>query len=443
MVQQGIRFRTKNLPVGMKIRGTVIPSQQNRHRNILSGAIGNVLEWYDFAIFGALAPTVGKLFFPSDDAVASLLAAFAVFAVGYVARPVGGIFLGHIGDRIGRKPALILSISVMGIATLAIGLLPVDAQIGPLAAILLVILRIVQGLSVGGEYPASIVFLAEHAPSEHRGFYTCWPMFGSVLGFLLGAAIAALLTNFLKAEAIETWGWRIPFILGAAIAVLGVIFRRHMSEPPAFTGSEQDATMPIVRAFHEHWRAILRIIGLTSVNAIGFYLIWAYATSYLTERMHVSTAKALDINTLSLAVMAPLVPIAAILSDRLGRKPLLYFVALGSLIFALPLWWLMHHQSFGLILAGQIGFAVLYAAGYAGLSAVMAETLPTGVRCSAASIGYNLCMAAFGATPLVATYLVSRTSDDFIPAYYLMAAAIVSLISTFTLKETAGRPLPT
>lgn len=330
----------------------------------------------------------------------------------------------------------------MGLATMAIGLLPVNAQIGTSAAILLIILRIIQGLSVGGEYPGSIIFLAEHAPAEHRGLYTCWPMFGSVVGFLLGAGVVALLSNFLDGAAVEAWGWRLPFMLGALIAVSGLIFRRNMSEPLAFTDTRQEATMPIVRAFREHFPAILRIIALTSVNAIGFYLIWSYATSYLTERMHVSTAKALDINTLSLAIMAPLVPLAAIVSDRIGRKPLLYFVALGSLLFALPLWWLMHHQSFALILAGQIGFAVLYATGYTGLSAVMAETLPAGVRCSAASVGYNLCMAVFGATPLAATYLVARTSDDFIPAYCLMAAAIVSLVATFSLKETAGQPLP-
>jgi MHS family proline/betaine transporter-like MFS transporter len=306
-----------------------------------------------------------------------------------------------------------------------------------------VALRIVQGLSVGGEYPDSIVFLAEHAPSERRGFYASWPMFGSVVGFLLGSALASLISNVFGDAAVDAWGWRLPFLFGAVIAVCGVLFRRHMTEPSALAEAHPLGAAPIVAAVRDHWRAIVQIVALSLVNAVGFYLLWVYATSYLTDRMHVSTAAALDINTLSLVVMMPVVILAAILSDRIGRKPLLYFVALGSLLFAWPLWWLMHHQNPGLILAGQVGFAVLYGAGYAGLSATMVEILPAGVRCSASAIGYNLCLGLFGGTtPLVATYLVERTADDFTPAYYLMATAVFSLIATFRLPETAKKDVP-
>jgi len=415
----------------------------SRRRNILSGAVGNVLEWYDFAVYGTLAPILGKLFFPADDPVASLLAAFGVFAIGYAARPLGGILLGHVSDKLGRKPALILSVMLMGGGTTLIGVLPTHAEFGTAAAALLVVLRILQGLSVGGEYPGSIVFLTEHAPPAQRAFYACWPMVGSAAGFLLGSALVAGLTSLLGDTAMESWGWRLPFLLGAVIALCGTLFRRHMSEPAAMTAAKPLDTAPFIAALRDHWRAILRIIGLSLVNAVGFYLLWVYAASYLTERMHDSTADALDINTLSLVVMMPVVVISAILSDRIGRKPLLYFVALGSLFLAWPLWWLMHHQSFALILAGQVGFAVLYGAGYAGLSAVMVEILPTGVRCSASAMGYNICLGLFGGTtPLVATYLVARTSDDFTPAYYLMAAGLVSLIATFGLPETARKAMP-
>ena len=401
-----------------------------------------MLEWYDFAVYGTLAPILGKLFFPADDPTASLLAAFGVFAIGYAARPLGGIILGHIGDRMGRKPALILSVMMMGAGTTAIGVLPTHAEIGTAAAVLLVVLRILQGLSVGGEYPSSIVFLGEHAPPERRGYVASWPMFGSVVGFLLGSAFGALLSNLMSEAALEAWGWRLPFLFGAVIALCGVLFRRHMSEPPAFAAAQPLTAAPIVAAFRDHWRAIVQIIGLSLVNAVGFYLLWVYTTSYLTDRMHVSTADALDINTLSLVVMMPAVTLSAILSDRIGRKPLLYFVSLGTLLLAWPLWWLMHHQSFLLILLGQVGFAVLYGAGYAGLSAVMIEILPAGVRCSASAIGYNICLGLFGGTtPLVATYLVERTADDFAPAYYLMAAAVISLIATLSLPETARKPL--
>ncbi len=390
-----------------------------------------------------MAPIIGKLFFPNDDPFTSLLAAFAVLAIGYIARPLGGIILGHMADKIGRKPALICSVVMMGVGTTAIAFLPTHEEIGAMAAILLILLRILQGLSVGGEYPSSIVFLAEHSPNDKRGFHTSWPMFGSVIGFLLGSAICSLFSNLLSATQFQAWGWRIPFLLGAIIALCATLFRRHMTEPNSFDNAPPLNTLPFIAAIRDHWREIMQIICLSLVNAVGFYLLWVYAISYLTEQMHVSTSDALDINTLSLIILLPVITLSAILSDKIGRKPLLYFVALGSLLFSWPLWWLMHSQSFGMILAGQAGFAVLFGVGYSGLSAVMVEILPTKVRCSASGMGYNLCMGFFGGTtPLVAAYLLERTSDDFSPIYYLMATAALSLIVTFFIAETAGKPLP-
>ncbi|WP_298769239.1 MFS transporter [uncultured Shewanella sp.] len=300
-----------------------------------------------------------------------------------------------------------------------------------------------QGLSVGGEYPSSIVFLAEHSSIDKRGFNTSWPMFGSVIGFLLGSALCSLFSNLLSAEAFQAWGWRIPFLIGALIAVCATLFRRHMTESSSFDHAKPIDTIPFIAAIRDHWREIMQIICLSLVNAVGFYLLWVYAISYLTEQMHVSTSSALDINTLSLIILLPVITFSAILSDKVGRKPLLYFVALGALFFSWPLWWMMHHHNFWMILAGQAGFALLFGVGYSGLSAVMVEILPTKVRCSASGIGYNLCMGIFGGTtPLVATYLLERTSNDFSPAYYLMATAVLSLVVTFFIAETAGKPLP-
>ncbi|MCL1127483.1 MFS transporter [Shewanella surugensis] len=420
-----------------------IASKTIKRRNIISGAVGNTLEWYDFAVYGTMAPIIGKLFFPSDDPFTSLLAAFGVFAIGYIARPLGGVLLGHMADKIGRKPALILSVVMMGIGTTAIGFLPTHADIGSTAAILLILLRILQGLSVGGEYPSSIVFLAEHSSDKERGFNTSWPMFGSVVGFLLGSFICSLFSNILGSAEFQTWGWRLPFLFGSVIAVCAILFRRHMTEPNVFDNAKPLNTLPFIAAIRDHWREIMQIVCLSLVNAVGFYLLWVYAISYLTEQMHVSTADALDINTLSLIILLPVITYSAILSDKIGRKPLLYFVAIGSLLFSWPLWWMMHHQNFWMILAGQAGFALLFGVGYSGLSAVMVEILPTRVRCSASGIGYNLCMGIFGGTtPLVATYLLERTANDFSPAYYLMGVAVLSLIVTFFLAETAGKPLP-
>ena len=330
-------------------------SRVSGRRNILAGTTGTILEWYDFAVYGTLTPILGKQFFPTNGAVASLLVAFTVFAVGFVVRPLGGILLGHIGDRMGHKPALMLSVLVMGLATTAMGLLPTHAQIGTAAAVLLVLMRIVQGLSIGGEYPESIVFLAEHAPAGRRGYFASWPMFGSVVGFLLGSAVVAALGNVLGEAAMQQWGWRIPLLAGSVLTIFGLYVRHTLVEPAAFGLTRPSLTAPAVSALRDHWRALLRIVGLSLVNAVGFYLLAVYAASYLTERMHVSTANALDMNILSLVVMLPAVTMAAVLSDRIGRKPILFFTAAGTLVLAWPPWWLMHHQNFALILAGQAG----------------------------------------------------------------------------------------
>ena len=411
-------------------------------RNVVAGTVGNVLEWYDFAVYGYLAPIIGKVFFPAEDPTASLLAAFGVFAVGFASRPIGGMIFGHFGDKIGRKRTLIISVLMMGAGTFAIGVLPDFAQIGAASAVLLVILRIIQGISVGGEYAGSIVFLAEHAPPERRGFLASWPDTGSVLGFLLGSGVGALIGWIIGEAALEAWGWRIPFLLGAVIAVCGILFRRQMTESPVCQDMARVAGSPVIAALRHHWRAILQMISLILVNSVGFYMMFVYAASYLTEQMHVSTARALEINTASLLVMLVVTPLSAALSDRIGRKPLLYFVSLGTLVLAWPLWALMHHESFWLILAGQIGFAVIFGVGFAVTSAVMVEMLPAQVRCSGVAIGYNICLGLFGGTtPLVATYLVERTADDFAPVYYLMATAAISFLVTLRLPETARKPL--
>jgi MHS family proline/betaine transporter-like MFS transporter len=419
------------------------PSESSAaRRNVLAGTVGSVLEWYDFALYGYLAPIIGTLFFPADDPVASLLAAFGVFAIGFAARPVGGVVFGHIGDRIGRKPALIGSVVMMGVATFAIGVMPDHAQIGAAAALGLVILRVLEGLSVGGEYTGSIILLAEHAPSEHRGYYAVWPELGCLVGFLLGSGIGALISGALGPERMLAWGWRVPFLLGGVIAAGGIVFRRQMTESPALSRAPQRAGVPAVVALARHWRAVLRLIGLMLVPSVGFYLMFIYAASYLTEHMHVSTARALDINTLGLLVMLVLVVPSASLSDRIGRKPVLYVVSMGMFALAWPLWRLMLEGSFTAILAGQAGFAVLLGLAYGVIPAVMSELLPAEIRCTAVGLGYNLSLGIFaGTAPLIATYLVARTADDFMPAYYVMAMAVVSFIALLGLPETAGKPL--
>jgi MHS family proline/betaine transporter-like MFS transporter len=330
----------------------------------------------------------------------------------------------------------------MGVATCAIGLLPDYAEIGHAAPVLLVVLRIVQGLSVGGEYSGSIVFLAEHAPAERRGLDASWPQFGTVIGFLLGSAVGALTATLFGQEAIDAWAWRLPFLFGAVIALTGLVIRRHLTEPPDVRRLVRAAGSPLGVALRHHWRAMLRLAGVAVAGAVGFYTAFIFLASYLTESRHLSTAEALEINSISLVLYLAITPFAAMLSDRLGRKPMLTAFACGILLFSWPLWWLMHQDAYLLILAGQLGFAVIFSVGFATIPAVMTELLPSEVRCSGASVAYNLCLGIFGGTaPLVATFLIERSGDEFAPVYYMMAAALVQLVALAGMREMAGKPL--
>jgi len=407
-------------------------------RNVVAGAVGSVLEWYDFAVYGYLAPIIGRLFFPADDPVASLLAAFGVFAIGFAARPVGRALFGYIGDEVGRKPALLISIVTMGVATFAIGAMPTHDQIGVAAAFALVVCRVAEGLSVGGEYTGAIILLGEHAPPDRRACYAVWPELGCIVGFLLGSGVGAATSTLLGSERMLAWGWRVPFLLGGVIAVWGIAFRRHLTESPALEAarSSGDTARPMA-GLALHWRIVARFVAALLMTSVGFYMMFIYAASYLTERMHVSTARALDINTASLLVMLPFAWLGAMVSDRFGRKLPLYFGTAGAVMLTWPFWWLMNQDSSIAIFAGQAGFAALFGLAYGGIPAQMSELLPTQVRCTAIGIAYNLALGIFGGTaPLVATYLVARTTNDYMPAYYLIAVSAISFVAALGLPET-------
>ncbi len=409
---------------------------------MFAGAIGNAMEWYDFACYAYMAPFLAKLFFPADDALASLFAAYGAFAAGYLARPIGGLLFGYLGDRVGRRTLLLVSVSMMGAATVAIGLLPTYDSIGPAAAVILIALRVVQGISVGGEYTGSLTFVAEHAPVGRRGLHTSWILVGAALGFLMGSGVATILANALSETALAQWGWRVPFLLGAMIAFVALALRRGVAEPPKPPDAKQLDRSPLFHAFRDHWRDMVRVAGLALGVNVGFYLMFVYAVSYLTDVMHVSVAKAMDINTVCMAVLCILPPVFGYLSDKIGRKPLLLGGLVAMILLSWPLFWLMHSQATLPILLGQLGFAVLFSVVYGPSPAAQVELLAHSTRVSVLSFSYNLCMSIFGGTaPLVATYLVQRTADDFAPVYYLIAMSAISLVAVIGIRERAGKPL--
>ena len=418
------------------------PGATGRRRLILAGMAGNVMEWYDFSVYGYFAATLGRHFFPSADPVASLLAAFGVFAAGFLIRPVGALLFGHIGDRFGRQKALTLSVLCMAVPTFLIGLLPDHQQIGVAASVLLVGLRLMQGLSVGGEFTTSVVFLVESAAPERRGFMGSWSLFGANAGMLLGSAVGALTSTIFAAAAVDAWGWRVPFLLGLAVGLAGLYLRRQALEIPPPRGAEPPPAAPVREAFRTQWRAMLRVAVLNVLFAVGFYMVAVYAVTYMQQIVHVRAAEALDLNTLSLGVLVLTQLAAGALSDRVGRKPLLVGSALGTLALAWPLFWLMHQPVVSLMLMGQLGFAVLIGLFSGGLPAAMVEVLPARVRVSAVSIAYNLSLGVLGGTtPMAATYLLAWSHDALAPAYYLMGAAAISLGMALRWRETAQAPV--
>jgi len=395
---------------------------------------GNVLEWYDFAIYGYFATQIGRNFFPHEDAIAQLLSAFGVFAIGYLMRPIGGVIVGHIGDRFGRRAALTFSVTAMAIPTFLIGLLPGYQTIGLLAPIGLTLLRIVQGLSVGGEYTSSMVFLIERAPEGRRGLMGALAASGSALGILLGSAVGAAFAASMSTAALDAWGWRIPFLLGLVVGIAGYMLRRYVLEAGVV---EKRTRLPIIETLHDHWRAVAGFAGLSVYTAVTFYVGFVYLVSWLQTADGIPPSRSLEINTFGMVMMLPVVITAGWLSDWIGRKPLMLLASIGGLIGALPLFWLMNHPSELLAQLGQLGLVLLIGVYYGALPAVLVEAAPPAVRCTAVALGYNLCYGLFGGlSPLVATWLVERTGDEIAPAFLIMASAAVTLVTLFWFRES-------
>ena len=327
----------------------------------------------------------------------------------------------------------------MAVPTFLIGILPGYDTLGRLAPIVLVLLRMIQGLSVGGEYTSSMVFLVERAPDGRRGLMGAVTGCGTTVGILLGSGVGALVAALMTTEALNAWGWRIPFILGIVVGFAGFLLRRHMADdaPP-----EHAARSPVIETLRDHWRLVARLAGMSVFNAVGFYVMFVYVVSWIQTADGIAPAHALAINTLSMMALLPVLLASGWLSDRFGRKPVLIFATSLTIVVALPLFWAMYHPSPALILFGQIGFGVLIGLFGGTQPAVMVEASPARIRCTAVALGYNTALAVFGGlSPLAATWLVARTADELAPAYLIMAAAAVSLLAVWRMRETYRVPL--
>ncbi len=410
---------------------TAAPS---RSRVIAAGLIGNVMEWYDFAVYGFFASVIGHLFFPADNPTVSLIAAFGAFAAGFLVRPLGGLLFGRIGDLVGRRRALILSVMAMAVPTVLIGLLPSYETIGIFAPVLIVLLRIVQGLSVGGEYTSSLVFLVEHAPPGKRAQNACWGMWGANVGILCGSGFGMMLTSVLSDVQIEAWGWRLPFLFGGIVAVTGMLLRRAIHVEAPTGGSLQ----PVRDTFGKFRMDIIRVALLNIGLGVGFYAAFVYSVTYIKTVDKLPGHVAFYLNTEALALLLLVLPAAAWLADRYGRKPLM--IAGGAVIGfgAIPLFELMHTTDPTTILLGEMGFVL--GVGLLGGSIVAnVELIPKPVRCTGLAFAYNTSIGYFGGTtPLIAAWLITQTGNPIAPAYWIAAAGILTLVmAIFFVRETA------
>ena len=408
-------------------------------RGVIAGVVGNILEWYDFALFGFFALQIGTHFFPADNPTASLLAAFGTFAAGFVMRPVGGALFGWVGDRFGRKQALVWSVLAMAFPSFFIGLLPGTETIGLAAPVLLLAFRLLQGLAVGGEYMASAVFLVEGAEAGRRGWMGSWGPIGATAGTLLGSAAGAIVNATMSPAAVMAYGWRIPFIVGLGVGLGGLVIRRHFVER---VPHQAPAKSPLREAFRSHWRTMLHLVALIAGICVGFYTAFVYSTTWLAQVTDVPARTVFGINTLAMAVSLFVLPAAGVASDRLGRRPVLLVTAGALALLAYPLMALMARGETGGLLVGHVGLAALVAANGGAIPSTIAELAPWRVRCTVLSVAYNAGMALLGGTtPLVAEWVMSRSGVSLAPAMYLTAAAAVACLGAFLLPKTPQHSL--
>ena len=397
-------------------------------RIVTAGLAGNVLEWYDFAVYGYFAAVIGRAFFPEAHPELSLFLSLGVFAIGFIARPIGGLYFGAIGDRIGRRHALVASTFMMAIPSALIGVLPTYDTVGVAAPVALIVCRLLQGASVGGELTSSVTYLAENAPKNRRAFWASFAIVGAVGGILLGSAVAAVMARVLSADQIANWGWRVPFLLGSIIAVSAMYLRRVLPDDAApRTEESASASMPLLITVREHWGRLLFTFGVMTFVAVNFYMMYIYLSTFMSDVAGLPRATSLEINTISMVVLIPMALLGAWLADKYSAAAVMKVSAGLWIVLAYPLLALLDHPDPHMALAGQLGLTVIFGPYNGVASYYVALLFPRAVRMSGTSLASNCCFAILGGTaPMMSTFLVG----DFGPlslAWYAIFAGCVGL----------------
>jgi MFS transporter, MHS family, proline/betaine transporter len=416
-----------------------LKSHQKLHKLVFLSVMGAIFEGHDFMVFGLLAQILATVFFPNFNPTTALLSAFATFAVGFFSRPFGGIIFGYIGDRWGRKKAFLYTLLTMGISTLLVGLLPSYVSTGILAPTFLIILRLMQGLSFGGEYTSSMVYLGEHSSKQYRGLLTSLASAGPLIGVLFGSVVVTLISGLLKHGQIITWGWRVPFILGGLAMLCGIPYRKQLTETPIFlqqVKKKNSSIWIILKNILKHKTLAIKIIVLCAPITLLTYLLTIYMPTYLSRYMHISLSRALSMNTVSILFLIMLLPIFGALSDKLGRKFILLSAFIGLIVSIYPAYLLLSCNSLSLIISGMAILIILDAALGGIMPSMLIELVPTEYRCTIVSTFYSITTSIFGGTaPVVVTYLIGYTKNIFTPAYYILFVTVISCGFALKLKS--------
>ncbi|MCC9152484.1 glycine betaine/L-proline transporter ProP [Streptomyces parvulus] len=417
-------------------------------RAVKAAALGNAMEWFDFGVYSYIAVTLGKVFFQSGNPTAQLLSTFGAFAAAFLVRPLGGLVFGPLGDRVGRQKVLALTMIMMAAGTFAIGLIPSYATIGVWAPVLLLVARLVQGFSTGGEYAGASTFIAEYAPDKRRGFLGSWLEFGTLAGYIGGAGLVTLMTALLSDGDLTSWGWRIPFLIAGPMGIVGLYLRMRLEETPAFAAEMAKAEtnrpkVPLREMVTGQWRALLLCVGLVLVFNVTDYMLLSYMPSYLTSELEYDETHGLLVVLAVMALMMVVQPFAGALTDRVGRRPVIAAGCAGFLLLSVPALLLIRDGSLVAVGLGMAALGLLLVCFTASMPAALPALFPTRVRYGSLSIGFNVSVSLFGGTtPLVVTALIGATGDMMMPAYYMMAAAVVGGVAVWFMTESAGRPLP-
>jgi len=412
----------------------------SRTRQVAAAVIGNALEWYDFIVYGSMASLISELFFPSADPQAALLKTLAVFGVGFFMRPIGGILLGIYADRKGRKAALQLIITLMALAIAMIAFAPTYASIGIGAPLLIVFARLLQGFATGGEFASATAFLVESAPKNRRGLYGSWQLFGQCLAVFTGAGMGWLITHHLSPEALNSWGWRVPFILGLLIAPVGMWIRRNMQETEDFVSvSEREKPVPMFQVLREHRRSALVVLGSTISGTVTFYVILVNMPTFARTQLGLPIDQVFMVQSIAVALMTLIVPLSGLLSDLWGRKSVLIFSTLAASILVCPLIaWVASEPSIPRFFAMQVVLCIFLGLSYGPVPAALAEQFPARVRSTGIAVTYNIAAMVFGGfAPYIVTRLVDITGTPIAAGGYVVVTSLAGVAAFACMREGA------